>query len=587
MKKKSIKKIASLLALAMTMTTVLAGCGGDSANAPASEAQPSVAETPADNTAESEVAEAPVEKKGSITVMTYDRGNMPTSEGTLNDNRWTTWIRENAPVAEIEFVAIAKADAPQTMNSLFASGEAPDLLPNYESLLQFNQNGVCMEITDEMLDKMPNYKALLEKYPMMVKSASVGGKMVYFTKFSNILPNHTVVIRTDWLNAIGKELPTTPEELYDIIYAFTYEDPDGNGKNDTWGINMTTDAQRVLAHMYGFGNPAKYYMDDNGELVYCWDRIESWLEYVKKIVDNKCVNPDFATMKGDDDQADFLSGKIGVYISGRFTNASRLNLFRSFKEAWPDCVLDTFALPATQYGQFTAYANGGASNVGFINADIDDETLDAVLAYADWLYDPATSEYLFYGPDGEYNKIDENGTYAIVDSEKNAVEFDWATDYHIMKNELLDGRDEPISQHANDWYNSYLTSEDPILHEFGDLYYKMCEITNDPATPDPRKWLNDGLPELPTDLALISSTADTEVNNILKAAVGDATISAADAVANAKAAWYDAGGQQVDDFYNNYYKEAGDSALLMDDFTNAKSAPEMTDAAKANSTLFN
>lgn len=580
MKNKTIKKIALLLATSMVATSLLAGCGGSKETAPAEGAKTET--TPAEGTEE---AAAPAEKTGSITVMTYDRGNMPSSEGTLNDNRWTTWIRENAPVAEIDFVAIPKAEAPETMNMLFASGEAPDVLPNYEALTSFYTNGVTLEITDEMLAKMPNYSMLLEKYPIMKKTATVDGKMVFFTKFSNILPNHTIVIRKDWLDNLGMELPTTPEELYDIIYAFTYNDPDGNGANDTWGINLTTDAQRVLAHMYGFGSPAKYAFDDNGDLYYVWDRIESWLAFCKQLVDNKCVNPDFLTMKGDDDQADFLSGKIGIYCSGRFTNASRLNLFTSFKEAFPDATLDTFALPATEYGQFTAYANGGASNVGFINADCED--VDAALAYVDWLYSAETSEYLFYGPDGEYNKMDEYGTYAIVDTEKNATEFDWASDYNIIKNELLDGREEPISQHANDWYNTYLSSDDPILHEFGDLYYKMCEITNNPATPDPRKWLNDGLPTLPDDLELIRSTADKQVDDLLKAAINDSSKSVADCIAEAKSAWYDAGGQKVDDYYNEYYKTAGSNALLQDDFTNSKSAPEMTEAAKANSKLFN
>lgn len=584
MRRSFFKKLTSAAALSMAAMMLVTGCGNDGGTKDDIVSKES--STGKEVSAATESGEEQSKIQSSISVMVYDRGNMPSSEGTLNDNRWTTWIRENCPVENVEFVSIPRSEASQTMSSLLAAGEAPDLLPNYEALSQFNQNGMCLEITDDMLSQMPNYSMLLEKYPMMKKTATVDGKMVYFTKFSNILPNHTIVIRKDWLDAVGMDIPTTPEELYDVIYAFTYNDPDGNGVDDTWGINLTADAQRVLAHMYGFGNPMKYAFDENGELYYVWDRIESWLDFTKRLVNDKLVNPDFVTMKGDDDQADFISGKIGIYCSGKFTNASRLNLFRNFKEAFPDATLDTFALPVTEYGQYTTYSNGGASIVGFINSDVADDKLDAVLAYADWLYDPATSEYLYYGPDGVYNKIDEYGTYAIVDSEKNATEFDWATDYHIMKNELLDGREEPISVHANDWYNTYLASDDEVLHEFGDLYYKMCMIANDKSTPDPRKWLNDGLPELPYDLALVSSTADKQVNDLLGAAIANTELSTADAIAQAKAAWYDAGGQGVDDYYKEYYKNAGDSALLQDDFTNAKSDPEMTEAAKANSSLY-
>ena len=44
-----------------------------------------------------------------------------------------------------------------------------------------------------------------------------------------------LLIRKDWLDNLGLEVPTTLDELFDVMYAFTYNDPDGNGKNDTWG----------------------------------------------------------------------------------------------------------------------------------------------------------------------------------------------------------------------------------------------------------------------------------------------------------------------------------------------------------------
>ena len=45
-----------------------------------------------------------------------------------------------------------------------------------------------------------------------------------------------LVIRKDWLDKLGLEVPTTPEELLAVAKAFTEQDPDGNGKNDTYGL---------------------------------------------------------------------------------------------------------------------------------------------------------------------------------------------------------------------------------------------------------------------------------------------------------------------------------------------------------------
>ena len=570
--KKSTKRVSLLLALALLLS-LLAGCGNNADT-------PSNSQAPSQNSSNlgGEDAPAPAaEKSGSISVMIYDRGNMPTSEGTLDNNRWTKWIEENCPVENIEWKIIPRAEASQTMFMQFAGGELPDVLPNYEDFPQFYQQGMVMEITDEMLDKMPNFKALLDEYPIVRKSCEVDGKLMYLGKFSNVYENHTMVFRKDWMDNLGLSEPKTADDLYNIIYQFTYGDPDGNGKDDTWGINMTTDAQRVLSHMFGFPNPEKYAFVD-GELTYVWDRMEAWLEFVKKCVDNGCVNPDFLTNKADDDQADFLNGKIGIYCSGRFTNANRYNLFTNFKNAFPDGELDTYALPETEFGSFNTYLNGGASTVGFISADCKD--VDAACAYINWLYDPEVSEYLHYGPDGVYNKMNDYGTYAPVDAEKNATEYDWASDYSIAWNETLLGREPAISTHANDFYNQDLTSGDPIREEFGMLFYKFFTVGNENNDGDPRKWFNDGKPPLPTDLELIRATADDEVNNRLKAALIDSSKSAAQVIQECKDAWYKAGGQQVEDYYAQWYKDAGDSALLPQDFKDAKEPPELTPAAQ-------
>ena len=48
--------------------------------------------------------------------------------------------------------------------------------------------------------------------------------------------NEGLLVRKDWLDKLGLAAPTTLDELYDVLYAFTYNDPDGNGKNDTYGL---------------------------------------------------------------------------------------------------------------------------------------------------------------------------------------------------------------------------------------------------------------------------------------------------------------------------------------------------------------
>ena len=43
-------------------------------------------------------------------------------------------------------------------------------------------------------------------------------------------------IRQDWLDNLGLSMPSTPDELYEVLKAFSEGDPDGNGKDDTTGF---------------------------------------------------------------------------------------------------------------------------------------------------------------------------------------------------------------------------------------------------------------------------------------------------------------------------------------------------------------
>lgn len=511
---------------------------------------------------------------GKITVMVFDRGNVPSHEGNAANNRWTQWVMDNAPV-EVEFVSVARADADQILVHLFANGNAPDYIPYGSNPQTFVSNGMCMEVTDEMLLQVPNYIKRITAYPEADKAATFGGVRYGFGYAENVFHNHNVVIRKDWLDALHLDVPTTTEELLQVMHAFTYDDPDGNGVDDTWGTSMTTDSQRIYAHMWGCPWPEKYIEDADGRVVYSWDRIEDWLTFIRQIIADGCVNPDFMIMKGDDDRVDFLNGRIGIYGQARFENpSSAVTLYRDFMERNPGAELVAFALPETKNGKFTAYINGGVSFGGFINPDT--KQLDAVLAYVNWLMDPAVEEYLSFGPMGEYYDKTEDGTYyPVASAEKIENELAWSPFYDASLM-LSGGEEDPL---ATALYNQYLISADPMTQEFGALFYQLSCIANEPGASDPRKW-QQFLPVLPKELQTIRAKANAEVDAILQAAMIDPRTTAGEAVAKARDVWEASGGTQVDAFYEAYYAAAGDDALRMSDFERMKTTPSLTEAAQ-------
>ncbi|WP_339315931.1 hypothetical protein [Paenibacillus sp. FSL R10-2734] len=569
------KKMSGLVALSLLMaiSTGLTACG--SSNNESAKNNTEKTNAAKNDTKAANLTPDGQERKGKVSVMIYDRGQIPASEGTYDNNRWTKWIQENAPFEEVKFVIVPRTEAPQKMNMLFAAGEGPDVVANYEDVGPFIAKGQALEITDDLLAKMPNYKKILDENPALKKLTTVDGKLYTVGTISPISPNHTAIIREDWLKKLNLEVPKTPEELLAVAKAFAEQDPDGNGKNDTYGTTMNADSRRVLSHMFGFGNPEIYAVED-GKLTHVWDRMQDWLTFAKQVVDAKVVDPDFLLDKGDKALTDFTNGKVGIFLTGKL---SQLNspTFVNFKKSNPTAKLEAFDLPATKYGTFEGYVNGGPSIVGFINSATKDP--DAAARYINWLTDPKVSNYLVNGPDGVYKKRDAEGTVVVVDPEKNKIEYDYAADYSIIR--TFDLTDDSVSPLANEYYNSYLKSSDPLLQEFGVLYYKMAQIVNKPGAIDPRKW-QQTLPALSSELLLQETNGLKAVDDLFLKSLADTGKTAEQAIAEAKELWKKAGGEAVDTYYNEYYAEHKDQMLSTEDFEGLKKEPELLPSAKAN-----
>ena len=46
-------------------------------------------------------------------------------------------------------------------------------------------------------------------------------------------------------------MPQSMDELMEVIRAFTEDDPDGNGEDDTWGWSLALQGQSLIQNMMG------------------------------------------------------------------------------------------------------------------------------------------------------------------------------------------------------------------------------------------------------------------------------------------------------------------------------------------------
>lgn len=534
MKKQSLKKITTIgILLLLVLSLMLSACASNTGNAEGT--------APSDNGGERESDK----EKPEISVAVYDRGEVPASEGTIVDNRWTKWINENAPV-KVNFVAIPRSDASEKLNTLFASGTAPDLITLYEKDY-LNSLITQKQVTplDELIEQHSTYyKEMLAKYPVLQKMGQgTDGQLYKIGKVNGLDVNIVIFIRGDWLNQLGLEMPKNEEELFNVAKAFAEQDPDGNGEDDTYGFSLSS-SENVIDYM--FQNMTRIL--ENGELVHDWERAQAAAAYKKRLFEAGIIDKDYLTDDGGKKaKQDWMKGKLGIWSS-----TLRLNDYTDFMTNNPGGEIEIMPMPAGPFGHFAPEANSPYAVNAVINRNA--ENPEAVIQYIDWIMQPENSQVLKYGFEGEHWELGVNGCPAAIEQEKSKNEVSWARDYIILASKYAEGKCGTLV--------SQLDPDDPNQSAFMQLYEDARGIYLTQDTPMPYPIDGSSNPVLPQDLYLIDTNASQAISDLwVKAIVSGSSYTVDQALEQGKDVWVKSGGEKVDAWYNDYYSQYKDTLV--------------------------
>lgn len=541
-------KWVMMVSLMLTLSLIIAACSnnneGGKTNTGQGGQQGNTGTTPASNGEE--------EKRGSISVTIYDRANMPMEEGSYEENRWTRWINENGPV-DVTFVPIPRNKPEEKLNVLFASGSAPDLILEYSAVVrgQLYEQKQLLPLDDLIEQHSTVYKQMLEEYPVLRRMTTrTDGKIYDIAKINGLSVNHMFLIRKDWLDALKLDVPTTVDELYTVMKAFTENDPDRNGEDDTFGITLTGNVGTNVNFMFGLVDIK--YTEKDGELVRAWDNYEAAIKFKKKLYDEGIMDKDYlADANGQKAKRDWINGKLGIYVdspSAGFAN------YQSLKQNVPEAEVVAVMLPRTEFGQFSPPLNPPVQTPAVVNARTKDPK--AVMQYIDFMVSESTVKTLKYGIENEHHRM-ENGCPVVIDAEKNQKELSWNIDYYSLlgSNHFFQECDKPESQYD---------MNDPIAQGWVKILNEAMSIYLNPEVPMPGFTHHVYMPSLPDNLITIHESVDM-ADFEARAIVGGDSYTAEQAAADARNAWERAGGKEIDEWYKNWYAENKDSAIMMKD----------------------
>ncbi len=216
----------------------------------------------------------------------------------------------------------SETDQDTKINTAAASQELPDLFMVSSKTFQTLVDKNLLSCVDDMYAMMPNRTAKLYDKNSRVFSSGPDGKSYALAQPGSIIKNEGVIIRADWLKNVGMKTPKTTDEFFETMEAFTKKDPNKSGKADTYGLGLyleLTPANEGLGKRFdpimgAFGVAGTWNMTKAaaGLNIHKPEYFEA-LQYVKKIIDAKVIDPNWLAYKKDDYRLNWKQGKFGIF----------------------------------------------------------------------------------------------------------------------------------------------------------------------------------------------------------------------------------------------------------------------------------
>lgn len=355
----------------------------------------------------------------------------PTSE--------TQTIKEMEKIAgaKLDFIWVPSDAYQEKVNVTIASNDLPNVItilnPKHSVYVQAARAGMFWDLTD----KLKNYEFFTRTDPLIVSNAKLDGKNYYVPR-TRMLARKAVVFRQDWLDKLGLQPPTTMEEIYEVAKAFTFNDPDGNGKNDTYGLmtayNPTQGVMWGLSQaVVWMGGGLNYIVDENDKLVptFMTKEYMDTLDWYRKMYAEGIINQDFATIAQEKSFELMNAGQGGMCLAQSDEVENRFNALVKLKASETGRtdmqVLDVigwYSKVKTPAGEIrTEGGSGFFGGYAIPKSSVrTEEELDKLLAVLDKLDTPAAQDIIQWGIEGIHHTMQDG--IPVLNEDQQA----WTTD---------------------------------------------------------------------------------------------------------------------------------------------------------------
>ena len=259
--------------------------------------------------------------------------------------RWIAGFWNNEPdpdrliISEIEKMNNIKLDIQwvpanplkEKTRILINAGDFPDILTTAEKWNQFPEynewakQGVFLDLKPYLEKYGPNILAERDREnwlegPGVIDGEETGKYFGVFTTTNNPITN-VWMVRKDWLDKFGLGIPQDMDDLVEYWKNVTFEDPDGDGKDNTHGTHFSNnlgDGSTVEPYFQAFSiqTPHPVVIDGKYYPYFFHENFQEAIAFMKKLWDMGLVSPESIAEGLIDSRKAFINGKLGTAYSG-------------------------------------------------------------------------------------------------------------------------------------------------------------------------------------------------------------------------------------------------------------------------------
>lgn len=255
---------------------------------------------------------------------------------------------------------------------VMAAGDLPDMIGMESAdanFVKWAKQGAFLPLND-YIDKYPSLKAV-PKY--VWDAVTVDGKIYGIPQYFPSKYGKKPLIRKDWLDNLGLKMPTTYDELKNVAIAFAKNDPDKNGKPDTYGIGL---AKQIVygAHMGAAWDSGWYSKNEQGQLIpgAISEGFKQQTQLLADLYKEGAIHKDWAVSKTADVRKDFFAGKYGIWFEQPYDISE--SRFKTMKDQMPGAEIAVIPPFKQADGQQGYLALPGYYQVTILNAKLKNDT---------------------------------------------------------------------------------------------------------------------------------------------------------------------------------------------------------------------